>query len=82
MKNTHKITLLNDDVNSYDYVIASLIRICEHNIIQAEQCAMITDRVGKCDIKIGNVIDMQIILNKLEALDLKVEINIYEGQMY
>ena len=35
----HCLVLYNDDVNTFDHVINCLIRICSHELIQAEQCA-------------------------------------------
>ena len=45
---THKLTVYNDDVNSYEYIMACLIRFCKHDPIQAEQCAIIAHNTGKC----------------------------------
>lgn len=36
---THSIILYNDDFNTFDHVISCLIQICNHELIQAEQCA-------------------------------------------
>ena len=52
--NNHFLILHNDDVNSFDYVIETLIEVCQHNSEQAEQCAMVTHYKGKCDIKKGS----------------------------
>ncbi|MCD6346946.1 MAG: ATP-dependent Clp protease adaptor ClpS [Bacteroidales bacterium] len=49
-----QLILHNDEVNTFDHVINSLIEICEHNIVQAEQCAYITHYKGKCDVKSGS----------------------------
>jgi len=81
MKYTHKITLINDDIHDYDYVIACLMKFCKHDLEQAEQCALITDKVGKCDIKIGNVLDMYTLLDRLENLELTVQISECESNM-
>ncbi len=48
-----KIILYNDDVNTFDFVIESLIKVCNHDIIQAEQCTYIVHYVGKCAVKRG-----------------------------
>ena len=48
-----EIILHNDDVNTFDHVILSLMEICEHDPIQAEQCAMIVHYNGKCSVKRG-----------------------------
>ncbi len=47
------LILHNDDVNTFDHVIKSLIDVCEHDPLQAEQCAFITHYHGKCDIRKG-----------------------------
>ena len=54
-KMTDKFSLIlwNDDVNSFDDVIDALVEICEHDFIQAEQCATITHYKGKCEVKSG-----------------------------
>ncbi|MBW7867210.1 MAG: ATP-dependent Clp protease adaptor ClpS [Brumimicrobium sp.] len=49
----HNLIVFNDDVNTFDHVIESLIKVCEHDPIQAEQCAMIIHYNGKCDVKAG-----------------------------
>ena len=47
------IVVYNDDVNSFDWVIQSLVEVCEHEPNQAEQCAMLVHYKGKCDVKSG-----------------------------
>lgn len=47
------IILYNDDVNTFDFVIDSLIEVCNHDVIQAEQCTYIVHYVGKCAVKRG-----------------------------
>lgn len=48
----HKFLILyNDEVNEFDYVIESLIQVCRHDPIQAEQCTFIAHMKGKCDVK-------------------------------
>lgn len=48
------LLLLNDDVNTFDYVIETLIEVCHHTFEQAETCAMITHYKGKCTVKSGS----------------------------
>lgn len=50
----HDLILWNDDVNTFDWVIESLVEICGHNESQAEQCAMIVHYKGKCSVKRGD----------------------------
>jgi len=47
----NEIILYNDDVNTFDHVIETLIRVCNHNPEQAEQCALIVHYKGKCTVK-------------------------------
>lgn len=48
------LVLHNDDFNAFDYVIKTLIEICRHDLIQAEQCAYLTHYKGKCTVKSGS----------------------------
>jgi ATP-dependent Clp protease adaptor protein ClpS len=51
--NESGLILYNDDVNTFDHVINSLVKICQHDPIQAEQCAWIVHLNGKCKVKNG-----------------------------
>ncbi|WP_347372947.1 ATP-dependent Clp protease adaptor ClpS [Aequorivita sp. Q41] len=51
--NQNEIVLYNDDVNTFDHVINSLIFACEHTPEQAEQCSIIVHYKGKCTVKTG-----------------------------
>ncbi|HOK38904.1 MAG: ATP-dependent Clp protease adaptor ClpS [Bacteroidales bacterium] len=69
-----KLVLYNDDINTFDYVMSCLIEVCDHNIIQAEQCAMITHYKGKCDIKKGSYSKLQVMKEQLIEKGLRVSI--------
>lgn len=58
LTNRMELILFNDDVNSFDFVIESLVEVCDHNPEQAEQCAVIAHFKGKCGIKIGTLIEL------------------------
>lgn len=47
------LIVFNDDVNSFDHVIASLKKVCKHTNEQAEQCTWIIHYNGKCQVKRG-----------------------------
>jgi ATP-dependent Clp protease adaptor protein ClpS len=47
------LILYNDDINTFDHVIKSLVEVCGHDSVQAEQCALIVHFKGSCDVKIG-----------------------------
>ena len=61
--------------NSFDYVINCLIEVCNHDIIQAEQCAFITHYNGKCDIKKGDYKSLKPLKESLVKKGLRVTIN-------
>ena len=50
----NEIVLYNDDVNTFDHVIDTLIKVCQHTSEQAEQCAMIIHTKGKYAVKNGS----------------------------
>lgn len=70
----HEIILYNDDVNTFDFVIDSLISICEHTLEQAEQCTMLVHYKGKCAVKTGDYEELEPKCSKLLELGLSAEI--------
>jgi len=50
----HYLIVWNDDVNTFDHVIESLIDICGHSPEQAEQCALFIHFQGKYGVKKGS----------------------------
>lgn len=50
----NEIIVYNDDVNTFDHVIETLIRVCDHTPEQAEQCSLIVHYNGKCTVKTGS----------------------------
>lgn len=48
------LVVFNDDVNTFDHVINTLIKVCRHTQEQAEQCTMLIHYKGKCTVKNGN----------------------------
>jgi ATP-dependent Clp protease adaptor protein ClpS len=49
----HDLVVYNDEVNTFDHVIETLMNICEHSPEQAEQCTLIIHHKGKCSVKNG-----------------------------
>lgn len=47
------LMVFNDDVNTFDHVIDTLMRVCNHSAEQAEQSAYIIHYKGKCSVKKG-----------------------------
>lgn len=48
------LVLHNDEVNTFDFVIQSLVEVCDHSTEQAEQCTYLVHYKGKCDVKSGD----------------------------
>jgi ATP-dependent Clp protease adaptor protein ClpS len=49
----------NDEVNTFDWVIQTLMDICKHAYEQAEQCAYIIHYKGKYAVKEGAYDDLK-----------------------
>lgn len=50
----HNLIVWNDDVNTFDWVIESLMEVCDHSPEQAEQCALFIHHKGKYGVKKGS----------------------------
>ncbi|MDG2194459.1 MAG: ATP-dependent Clp protease adaptor ClpS [Polaribacter sp.] len=72
--NQHEIVLYNDEVNTFDFVIDSLIDVCEHTLEQAEQCTILVHYKGKCTVKTGAYKDLKPRCSKLLTLGLSAEL--------
>jgi ATP-dependent Clp protease adaptor protein ClpS len=53
------LMVYNDDFNTFEHVIETLIRVCEHDMIQAEQCTHLIHFKGKCCVKKGSFDDLR-----------------------
>jgi ATP-dependent Clp protease adaptor protein ClpS len=49
-----QLVVFNDDVNTFDFVIDSFVKVCKHEPVQAEQCAHLIHYTGKCAVKQGD----------------------------
>ena len=70
----HEIVLFNDDVNTFDHVIDTLISVCDHTPEQAEQCSLIVHYNGKCTVKTGEYVDLEPRCSKLLQAGLSAEL--------
>ncbi|MBL7986336.1 MAG: ATP-dependent Clp protease adaptor ClpS [Flavobacteriales bacterium] len=69
-----EIILHNDDVNTFDHVIISLMEICGHELMQATQCAHIVHNNGKCSVKRGTFDRLEPMCNALHQQGLSADI--------
>lgn len=72
--NQHHIVLHNDDINTFDFVIDSLINVCGHTEEQAEQCTWLVHFKGKCTVKTGELKELEPRCSKLLSLGLSAEL--------
>ena len=70
----NEIILYNDDENTFDHVIKTLIKVCDHSSEQAEQCSLIVHYKGKCVVKSGSISDLKPRCTKLLQAGLSAEI--------
>jgi ATP-dependent Clp protease adaptor protein ClpS len=70
----YSIVVFNDDVNTFDHVIDTLIEVCEHSLEQAEQCTLIIHFKGKCAVKNGDFEDLAPIRNAICERGISAEI--------
>ena len=74
VSNSNEIVLYNDDVNTFDHVIETLIRVCKHTAEQAEQCSIIVHYKGKCTVKTGDYSELRPQCSQLLEAGLSAEI--------
>jgi ATP-dependent Clp protease adaptor protein ClpS len=55
----YALVVYNDEVNTFDFVIESLIKVLGHTLEQAEQCTLIIHFKGKCAVKNGEYDDLK-----------------------
>lgn len=65
IEKTYQIIIWNDEVNTFDWVIETLIDVCGHTEEQAEQCALLIHTKGKYAVKQGSYDDLK---PKVEAI--------------
>ena len=70
----NEIVLFNDEVNTFEHVIETLIAVCEHTAEQAEQCSLIVHHNGKCTVKTGAYTDLEPRCTRLLQAGLSAEI--------
>ena len=70
----NEIILFNDDVNTFDHVIETLVRVCNHTDEQANQCALLVHYKGKCTVKTGSYDELEPQCSALLEAGLSAEI--------
>jgi ATP-dependent Clp protease adaptor protein ClpS len=55
----YQLIVWNDDVNTFDWVIETLMEVCGHSHEQAEQCALFIHYKGKYGVKQGSYDELE-----------------------
>ncbi|HLF52276.1 ATP-dependent Clp protease adaptor ClpS [Flavobacterium sp.] len=70
----NEIVMYNDDINTFDHVIDTLMKVCKHSSEQAEQCSLIVHYKGKCTVKTGSMDELTPQCSQLLEAGLSAEI--------
>ena len=70
----NEIVLFNDEVNTFDHVIETLVDVCKHSYEQAEQCSLLVHYKGKCTVKTGVYEELEPQCSQLLKAGLSAEI--------
>jgi ATP-dependent Clp protease adaptor protein ClpS len=68
------LVVFNDDVNTFDHVINTLIKVCKHTPEQAEQCTLIIHYKGKCTVKKGSFDELAPMRNAICQRGISAEV--------
>ena len=70
----YDLILYNDDFNTFDHVIETLVDICSFDEIQAEQIAFVVHFKGKCAVKSGSYYELKPMCEEIGNRDLTCEL--------
>ncbi len=70
----YSLVVFNDEVNTFDYVIDTLVEVCEHTPEQAEQCTIIIHYKGKCQVKTGDFEELAPMRNEICRRGISAEV--------
>lgn len=59
VEETCNLIVWNDEVNTFEWVIETLIEVCGHSFEQAEQCSLFIHFNGKYAVKKGSYDDLK-----------------------
>ncbi len=71
---SHQLIVYNDEINTFEYVIITLMEVCEHTAEQAEQCTLQIHFRGKCGVKSGSFEELIEMRNEICRRGISAEI--------
>ncbi len=75
-----QLIVWNDEVNSFEWVIQTLVDVCQHTTEQAEQCAMIIHTQGKYGVKNGSYDDLKPMCDAITERGIGATIEMIQGR--
>lgn len=74
---SYSLIVWNDEVNTFEWVIETLMEVCGHTLVQAEQCALFIHHKGKYAVKLGDYDTLKPMCNSIteRGIGATVEIN-------
>ena len=73
-ENIRDLMVYNDDHNTFDHVINTLIKVCKHDVNQAEQCTFLIHYKGKCSVKKGMYEELKPMREGISSAGMKAAI--------
>ncbi len=74
LTNIRELVLFNDDFNTFDFVIETLIEVCGIDPLQAEQITLVVHYKGKCGVMSGPLEELKPVYNEMINRKLTVSI--------
>ena len=68
------LVVYNDDINTFDHVIKTLMEVCGHEPEQAEQCTLLIHHKGKCTVKNGAFEDLEPLCHAIHDRGISADI--------
>ena len=68
------LVVYNDDINTFDHVIQTLIVVCKHAPEQAEQCTYLIHYKGKCTVKVGTYEELEAMCSAIHDRGISADI--------
>ena len=71
----YELIVYNDDFNTFQHVIETLMEVCHHDQLQAEQCTLLIHYKGKCAVKKGTAQELKAMCEQIleRGITAKVE---------
>ncbi len=68
------LVVYNDDFNTFEHVIQTLIEVCKHEPEQAEQCTYLIHYKGKCTVKVGTYEELEAMCSAIHDRGISADI--------